>query len=209
MKKIIHQYCQGIENTFHTIGEKRKTELTKLSNYVQVLFITDLTPKIVMIGTDNSRCSQIAQIWLTAAADYYLLPLLRTYSGGINPTNFDPSEVNRLKHLGFEITTNSTRENPRYSIKWSDKMQPYMAFSKRYDDLPNPYENFGAIITSPNARKYYTSNMGAEFLLYLPYPNHKHSKNNQFHLPNDKEIHEQIAKEMLWTMKSVKQALYA
>ena len=72
--------------------------------------------------------------------------------------------------LGFTISAEDINvENPIYQVRWNEEMAPYAAFSKCYDDPPNPTENFAAIMVCTSADKGCPLVPGCDFRIALPF----------------------------------------
>ena len=167
-------YISAVEANFVNISAARKSHLLQLSIYLQKKFQAGQVPKVIVICTHNSRRSHIGQVWLAVAADYYGLPKLETYSGGTEATAFNPRAVAALQRAGLSITTNNpTANNPIYNINWNDTDEPYQAFSKKYDDVPNPNSDFAAIMICKDAEERCPVVYGMDFRFPLPFDDPK------------------------------------
>src|SRR5439155_17018122 len=109
--------------------------------------------RLTFICTHNSRRSQLAQIWAKAAAEFYGVRGVDTFSGGTEATAFNPRAVNTLKRAGFHISVAESEpsDNPRYRVRFSDGAQPMECFSKVYSHAPNPKTDFAAVLTCSQA----------------------------------------------------------
>lgn len=166
--------CDQLTTEFELIPTTRKTQLDKLAGYFSEKYKNGAVPKATVICTHNSRRSHIGQLWISVAAAYYDLPKVETFSGGTAITAFNPRAVKALQELGFEVTTeNNQAENPVYQVRWNDGMPPYAAFSKRYDDPPNPLENFAAIMVCTSADEGCPLVAGCDFRMVLPFDDPK------------------------------------
>lgn len=131
----IKRICDQLEKEFHLIPEERKEKLISLRDYFSKKFNANEIPKLIVICTHNSRRSHIGQLWLEVGASYYGLPEIETFSGGTEATAFNERAVKAFQLIGFKISTHDeTANNPRYEIEWKEEMQPYKAFSKKYED---------------------------------------------------------------------------
>ena len=170
----LSNYLSAVEANFANISAARKSHLLQFSLYLQKKFQAGQVPKVIVICTHNSRRSHIGQVWLAVAADYYGLPKLETYSGGTEATAFNPRAVAALQRTGLHITTNNpTVNNPIYNINWNDTDEPYQAFSKKYDDAPNPTSDFAAIMICKDAEERCPVVHGMDFRFPLPFDDPK------------------------------------
>ncbi len=193
------KYCQELEKEFYLISDERKAKLNSLSNYISRKSKENQLPKLVVICTHNSRRSHIGQIWLAVAADYFQLPEIQTFSGGTEATAFNIRAVKAFQKIGFEISTkNEHADNPIYGIRWREGMKPYKAFSKKYEDDPNPKEDFGAIMVCSSADEGCPIVFGCDFRLSLPFDDPKEYDNTQLEESKYDERVRQIGREMLY-----------
>lgn len=174
MFEAVRLHCGQLEQEFDLIPEPRKEKLLSLSHYIKRKLDANQTPKLVVICTHNSRRSHLGQIWLALGADYYQLPEIQTFSGGTEATAFNLQAVEAFRRIGLEISTQeSESSNPSYEVIWKTGMTPYRAFSKKYNDPPNPTENFAAIMVCSEADAECPIVSGCDFRLALPYADPK------------------------------------
>jgi arsenate reductase (thioredoxin) len=201
LKKEIADYCKSLEQEFQSIPENRKEKLIALSNYISKKIRENETPKIVVICTHNSRRSHIGQLWLAVAADYYQLPKIQTFSGGTEATAFNIRAVKALQRIGFQISNKEENtENPVYEIKWTDAMNPYLAFSKKYEESPNPKEKFAAVMVCSQADEGCPFVLGCDFRLSLPFDDPKDFDGTELEEIKYDERIRQIGREMLFVL---------
>ena len=201
----IQDYCRKLESEFKLIPPKRQKELAALSDYFQKKFESGETPRAIVICTHNSRRSHLGQIWLSTGADYFDLPKIETFSGGTEATAFNPRAVAAMQRIGFEINSdNLDATNPTYLLRWKDEMSPYPAFSKKYDDEPNPQSNFAAIMVCTEADAGCPVVLGTDFRLPLPYDDPKAFDGTDLESEKYEERAQQIGKEMLFCLSLIK-----
>ncbi len=128
-----------------SLQDSRKSLLKEVANYVREHDV----PKLNFICTHNSRRSHLSQIWAQVAAYFYGLQV-ETYSGGTEATAFHPNAVEALKRAGFKIE-NPGGENPKYEVTFSEEVAPMVCYSKKFEESPNPTEDFAAIMTCSEA----------------------------------------------------------
>lgn len=205
MFKSIETYCHQRIQEFDTIPNERKNQLLILSDYLIQKYRENATPKVIVICTHNSRRSHLGQIWLAVGADFFGLPTLATYSGGTEATAFNPRAVAALKRIGFEINTeDETISNPNYAVKWADNQSPYLAFSTRYDESPNPQKDFAAIMVCTDADEKCPIVLGMDLRLALPFEDPKAFDDTDLESQKYDERCEQIAREFLFVLSEVK-----
>ena len=203
--KII-QYCEELLSEKDLIADARKEELKKVSRYISSAYATGKTPKLIVICTHNSRRSHLGQVWLATGADYFNLPKLETYSGGTEATAFNPRAVKALDDLGFEVVSDKKQapNNPIYKLYWSYTMPPYKAFSKKYDDAPNPTTDFGAMMVCSETDEGCPYIPGADFRLALPFKDPKAFDGTEQAAAKYAERCRRIGREMLYLLSEVR-----
>jgi arsenate reductase len=204
MLKSIETYCHQRIQKFDTISNERKNQLLIFSDYLSEKYSENMTPKVIVICTHNSRRSHLGQIWLAVGADFFGLPTLATYSAGTEATAFNPRAVGALKRIGFKIdTVDKTVSNPNYAIKWTDNQSPYLAFSTRYDEAPNPQKDFAAIMVCTDADEKCPIVLGMDLRLALPFEDPKAFDDTDLESQKYDERCEQIAREFLFVLSKV------
>src|SRR5687768_11819235 len=102
---------------FNQIPDDRKVILKQLTDFVKTRTKEGSSVLLNFICTHNSRRSHISQIWGQAAAYYYGVYNVETFSGGTEATAFNPRAVSAMKQAGFGITTIKEGTNPVYKVK--------------------------------------------------------------------------------------------
>ena len=201
----IERVCAELEGEFGIISTKRKEKLSQLTQYISTKIKKGQTPKIVVICTHNSRRSHIGQIWLAVGADYYQIPEIQTFSGGSETTAFNIRAVKAFQKIGFDISKiEDESDNPIYEISWKVGMEPYQAFSKNYDEEPNPKEKFAAVLVCSQADESCPFVIGCDFRMSLPYDDPKEFDNTEMEIKKYDETVRLIGREMLFAISQIK-----
>ncbi|WP_394345367.1 hypothetical protein [Algoriphagus zhangzhouensis] len=129
---------------------------------------------------------------------------IQTFSGGIEETAFNERAVAALKRQGFRIETNSKTPNPHYFISFSELEAPIEAFSKIYNEAPNPYEEFATVMVCGHADENCPIIPGAEKRIPLRYEDPKKYDGTSLETLKYEERSLQIASEMLFVFSKVK-----
>ena len=204
MNDIIMHLCQALEQEFDDITIERKLKLIELSDYIISRKNEDEIARLVVICTHNSRRSHMGQIWAQVAADYYGIRKIETFSGGTEATAFNPRAVSAFKKVGFDVNIiKNDDDNHRYELRWSEDMAPYQAFSKRYDDTPNPSEKFAAIMVCTSADEGCPIITGCDFRLSLPYEDPKAYDDTCLEAEMYDERLRQIGRDMLFCFSQI------
>lgn len=196
----IQAYCKKLEQEFDNIPEHRKSKLKLLSDYIAQKIQQSQIPEVIVICTHNSRRSHIGQIWLAVASEYFGFSEIKTYSGGTEATAFNIRAVEALRRIGFDISTQEKIENTVYQVRWKEKMTPYQAFSKKYDQKPNPTKGFAAVMVCSEADEACPFVVGCDFRLTLPFEDPKKFDNTDLEIAKYSERVKQIGKEMLYVI---------
>jgi len=200
----IKEYLQSAEKNFDHIPAERKLELQKIATYVKGKLAEDKKASLIYICTHNSRRSHMGQLWALAAAEYYGIKGISSYSGGLEITAFNANAIKALTDAGFTIDRKTDAPNPNYEVKYSMDATPLVAFSKKYMETPNPSSDFIAVMTCSHADQNCPIVRGASLKVATPYEDPKEADGK----PNQDEVYrercKQIATEVLYTFSLVK-----
>ncbi|MEM6298388.1 MAG: hypothetical protein AAF740_06840 [Bacteroidota bacterium] len=204
MYKPLHDLCQRLEAESNQLSVERKMKLHLLRDYLRDKYTKGKPPKVIVICTHNSRRSHIGQLWLTIGADYFNLPKLETFSGGTEATSFHPNAIAAIERIGVHVETSAPNNtNPVYELCWTENRSPYKAFSKKYEDAPNPTKRFAAVMVCSEADAGCPFVKGSEFRLALPYQDPKaFDRTPKESAAYDEKVLE-IGREMLYVLKGV------
>lgn len=184
------------------VPEGRQKVLRPLINFIQKKKDQQEKIQLNFICTHNSRRSQLGQVWAKAISEYYGIKT-ECFSGGTEATAFFSQAINSLKKAGFKIET-ETGENPEYKVFFSEEHPPLSCYSKKYDHLENPSENFAAILTCSHADENCPFISGCEVRVPLDYEDPKKYDNTAEAAFRYDERSNQIAGEMIYVFKNIK-----
>ena len=200
----LKSYMDARATELEEISEERKAELSHVAKYVQSKVTTGQLAQLTFICTHNSRRSHLSQLWAAAAAQYYNIDKVQTFSGGTEATEFNPRAVAALQRSGMLIESEQRSENPRYLVRFSESTAPQICFSKVYDDKPNPTQNYCAVMTCSQADAACPVVSGAEMRIAIPYEDPKVADNTAEESEKYDERSAQIAREMLYVFSQVR-----
>ena len=143
MNEKLRYYLTSL--TEEKIDSSRTDILDEIADYV----LHNANAKLNFICTHNSRRSHLSQVWAQTMAFVHDIPL-ETFSGGTEATAFNENAVAALQRAGFDVSKDGD-ENPTYRVSFAEDEDPILAFSKKYEDPPNPKEGFAAIMTCSEA----------------------------------------------------------
>lgn len=206
MKPVLPALQRTIETLireFNTISDDRKANIMQLVEFIRTNTRNDKSVLLNFICTHNSRRSHIAQIWAQAAAHYYDVKNVKTYSGGTEATSFNPKAVKAMHDAGFDITVKKDSANPKYNVLFSTEAPPLLVFSKTFDDPSNPEKNFAAIMTCSNADENCPIITGSAKRITLTYDDPKDFDNTPLEAAKYTERVHQIGREILFIFSMV------
>lgn len=208
----IVSYLQHAEKEITVIPAERKELLEKLSAFIKQNTGAGRQCRLVFICTHNSRRSHTAQLWAAAAAAYYGVQGVETYSGGTEVTAFNHSAVKALADAGFQIVAAGEEAspvyelNPVYEVKLGEGLPVIHSFSKKFTEAPNPQSGFAAIMTCTSADRGCPIVPGAATRIAIPYNDPKASDGT----PEQEEVYaarcREIAIEMLYVFYTAKKS---
>lgn len=208
----MRSFYPPLENTiksltlqFDKIPSGRKLILEQMTSFIQGKLKDNQKIELVFICTHNSRRSHISQIWAQAAAEYYGIPNLVSYSGGTEATAFNPRAVKAMGDAGFKILNEANGDNPVYKVYFTEHSNPVIAFSKKYDSDSNPKKGFAAVMTCSHADENCPVVFGMEKRISLPYNDPKDFDGTAQESEKYTERVMEIGREILYAFSQVKQ----
>lgn len=203
MYEKLTQVSDSFNKESEPISEDRKALLNELSIYIKGKLASKKEVNLIFICTHNSRRSHMAQIWAQAAASYYGINGIKTFSGGTQKTNFNPSAISALKTAGFKISISKKGKNPKYKVKFARKADPLICFSKVYDHKKNPQNDFVAIMTCSDADEACPVVKGADYRTTLKFEDPKKFDGTDLEDKAYNERSMQIGREMYYVFGKV------
>jgi arsenate reductase len=197
-------YVPRAEAGFSAIPNDRKEALNEIAQYIKSKKASGDDANLIFICTHNSRRSHLCQIWAAVASHHYNVAKgVNTFSGGTEATAFNPRAVAAIERAGLKVE-NPGGLNPMYKVTFAEGVKPIICFSKIYNDLFNPSENFAAIMTCSEADSSCPFIPGASLRVSLPYLDPKVADNTPEETMRYDERCLQIATEMLYIFSLVK-----
>lgn len=205
MKKppLFPQLEETISSVIGTKFSKERCEvLQPLIDYIQSKASKNQEALLNFICTHNSRRSQFAQVWAQTAAYYYNVKAI-CYSGGVEVTTFNERAVAAVKRAGLEFASEG-KDNPKFTVSFSEETEPLIMFSKLYDDDSNPIHDFAAIMTCSHADKNCPFISGTEARIPVMYDDPKEFDDSPQEILKYDERSMQIAREMFYVFSQIK-----
>ncbi len=182
------------------IPPDRAAVLDRLADWVRGRLEAGGKARLTFICTHNSRRSHMAQLWAQAGAAWFGLDGVETYSGGTEATAFNPRAVAAMQRAGFRVEGDTAAANPRFSVRISDDRPRMEAFSKVYDQPPNPASGYCAVMTCDAAEAACPIVFGADERIAVTYVDPKESDGTEAEPATYDERCRQIGREMLYVM---------
>jgi arsenate reductase (thioredoxin) len=201
MYSVLQNYIDTLDA--NSIPAKRRALLDKLTDYIKEKVARKEPLRLTFICTHNSRRSHLGQVWAQVAATHFGVPGVTTFSGGTEATACNPRTIAALKRAGLQVVKTTEGKNPVYELRFDENPPPVIAFSKVYDQSPNPTKNFAAIMTCSHAEENCPFIPGAEKRFAITYTDPKEADDT----PAESETYDarcrQIATEMLYVFSQV------
>jgi arsenate reductase (thioredoxin) len=188
---------------FEGIPKARRALLDELAGLIVSGAASDQPVRLVFICTHNSRRSQMAQLWALVAARHFSVAGVEAYSGGTEVVAFNPRAVAALRRSGMVVEPYTDGKNPIYEVSFAPGMTPIQAFSKVYDDQPNPTEGVVAVMTCSAADRACPSVVGAAERIAIPFDDPKDADGTGHDARVYDERCTEIAREMLYVLSKV------
>lgn len=198
----ITDYVAQRRREFGAMDTPRQALLDDLSLYIRRLQPDRKPARLIFVCTHNSRRSHMAHLWAAVAAATYELDVA-TFSGGTEATEFNPRAVAAMERAGFRIDKTTAGHNPTYAVRFSEQVPAIACLSKKYDEAPNPKEDFAAVMVCGEADAACPAVRGASARFSIPFVDPKAADDT----PEETAVYDercaQIAREMLYVMSRV------
>jgi len=184
------------------VAEKRRRILDPVADFISARRRGEEVAELTFICTHNSRRSQMGQLWAAAAAAYYGIGGVRSYSGGTVATEFDARAVGAIERSGFAVLRGDGA-NPCYQVSFDVDALVMECFSKTYDDPVNPSKGFVAMMTCSEADAACPVVLGSALRASVAYEDPKSADDTPGEVAAYDERCLQIATEMLYLFSRV------
>lgn len=202
MYQIIRERCDALVKNFSEIPAERKVILEKIAAYVSNKKVNNHPIQLAYICTHNSRRSHLGQICAAAAAAYYNIINVQTFSGGTEATAFNANVITAIAAAGYEVKKTTDGTNPVYHV-YFDAESYVTCFSKVYNHEVNPQTNFAAIMTCSDAEENCPFIPGCELRIATTYNDPKAYDGTVLQDEKYTERSNQIAMECLYVFSKV------
>lgn len=200
----LQPYVNEITAQLDEVSPERRDVLDLIADDIITRLNDGKDAKLTFICTHNSRRSHMSQVWAQTAAYYYGLDDVYTFSGGTEATACNIRTVAAMQKAGFTIVAESQQQNPVYLITFANDRPPIQAYSKVYNSGSNPNEDFVALLCCSQADKTCPTVKGATSRYAIHYTDPKECDNTPQETTAYQQKCKEIAKEMFYIMKTVK-----
>ena len=197
----VTQYFEALD--LREVSAERQAILQPLAHYISTKIQAQQPINLTFICTHNSRRSHLGQVWAQVAAAYFGIKNVSSFSGGTEATACNYRTIAAFERAGLKINKLSEKENPVYEIRFDELTAPIVAFSKVYDQAPNPSRGFAAIMTCDHAEANCPFIPGAEKRLPIMYIDPKVADDTPDEVATYDARCRQIATEMKWALGQV------
>lgn len=198
----VRSFLQSLEAEFDRIDPTRQELLKSLGSWIGGQVQKNQPAHLIVICTHNSRRSHMGQVMLALAAQYYGVPDVHTWSGGTEATAINPQAVAAIQRAGISLKKVTSGDNPRYHLNIDGLPEAERTlFSKRFDETPNPSQNFAAIMVCSEADEGCPFVPGAAARFSLPFRDPKESDGTPLMESVYDERLRDIGREFLFAMK--------
>jgi arsenate reductase len=112
--------------------------------------------------------------------------------------------ISSLRNTGFIIEVNNkNKENPLYTVSFSERMDPILCYSKKYDNSFDAGQMYVAVLNCPQAEATCPYIPPPVEKIALSYDDPAKYDSEQNALEAYKIACRQVATEMLWVMKKI------
>lgn len=185
------------------VSAERQAILQPLAQYIATKTQAQQPINLTFICTHNSRRSHLGQVWAQVAATYFGIKNVSSFSGGTEATACNYRTIAAFERAGLKIIKTTENQNPVYEIRFDESVPPILAFSKVYDQAPNPSRSFAAIMTCDHAEANCPFIPGAEKRLPIMYIDPKVADDTPDEAATYDARCRQIATEMKWVFQQV------
>ncbi|MDX1828288.1 MAG: hypothetical protein R3342_01960 [Lutibacter sp.] len=185
----------------YDIPKQRLNSLIKLSEFIADQLKNQSFVNLNFIDEDNSKISQLLQVWSSFAIHYFKLKNIQSYSGGISVSSVHKNTIKSLQKIGFKFQlVDFSHQNSSYLINSNNFTGTGLIFSKSVYD-PTNKSPFIAIIVSENQNTISPYITDTAKLFHLEYPNPNSFDTNLFKIERYTALNLQIAAEIHFLFK--------
>jgi len=185
----------------YDIPIQRLELLIKLSKFISDQLKKESFVNLNFIDENNSKISQLLQVWSSFAIHYFKLKNIQSYSGGISVSSVHKNTIKSLQKIGFKFQlVDFSHQNSSYLINSNNFTGTGLVFSKSVYDQTNK-SPFIALIVSENPNTISPYITDTVKLFHLEYPNPNSFDTNLLKTERYTALNLQIAAEIHFLFK--------
>ncbi len=179
----LRTYCETLRATSRSgLSERHQAAAQQVGEWIRQRRAEGKTANVIVVCTGNSRRSILGSTLGNMAAAFCGETGVQFFSGGTDPSAFNPRTIRALQQIGVSIEPQSdlappgaaSERNPRYLVRWgSGATDSIPEFSKRYDDASNPQQDYCAIMVCTDADENCPVVLGASLRVSMPFEDPK------------------------------------
>lgn len=203
----LREHCEQLRQQPHAgLSARQIAAAQSVGDWIRQRRDQGLPANVIIVCTGNSRRSILGSTMGNLAAAWRGDPQIRFFSGGTEPSAFNPRTVRTLREIGVEITPtgevasrgHSGEENPCYRVQWgSAGTSQIVEFSKHYSDPVNPQSEFCAVMVCSDAAENCPVVLGASQRVALSFDDPKEFDGTPQESAKYAERRDQIGRAML------------
>ena len=154
-------YCEQLRTQPREgLSERQIAAAGQIREWIQKQRSAGQPANVIVVCTGNSRRSILGSTLGNISAAWARDSGVRFFSGGTEPSAFNPRTIRALQAVGVSIAPlaelasprHGGEANPRYRIQWGTAASSEaIEFSKHYSDPTNPQSDFCAVMICSDA----------------------------------------------------------
>lgn len=128
-----------VDNTRLSALQKIKEDISSSNQYFD-------ETNLVFYCSENSFRSQASQVFAQTLCAVNKRRKVKVFSTGVVATEVDPRLISYLKKIGYKVSSTMKEGKTTYELKYNDRSDPIILFSKEPTDKTLPKSNITSII---------------------------------------------------------------
>lgn len=117
---------------------------------------------LVFYCSENSFRSQASEVFMETLCAVKKRKKVKVYSTGVTVTEVNPKLINYLTEIGYKVSKISQADRTVYEVRFSDKNDPIVLYSKNATDKSLPSKNVTPIIVCDAQKEVECKNIKTE-----------------------------------------------
>lgn len=148
-----------LEAFFKSVDVKQvdKSHISELEGLKRNIATSDLDAGakwgVIFYCSENSFRSQASQVFMQTLCYANRHRNMLAYSAGLTAAEVDPMLVNYLTKIGYKVTAITKEGRPGYEVRFADKADPIILFSKTVKDKSLPAKDVASVVVCDIAKE--------------------------------------------------------